>query len=194
MPVVSHSVSTSNHNEFGVVSEFVRSCISFRFYIKPQLRWILSNGLSGCISFRFYIKPQLPCGSPCTYGVVSHSVSTSNHNMLAVNASALLVVSHSVSTSNHNLNGNTALKPLLYLIPFLHQTTTNFAFNDFSGLLYLIPFLHQTTTRSIRWCGVLRLYLIPFLHQTTTFVCWCFCSWSCISFRFYIKPQLKRDL
>ena len=55
--------------------------------------------------------------------------------------------------------------------------------------LYLIEFLHQTTTFAGRGAACARLYLIEFLHQTTTI---CSCSHStcgCILLNFYIKPQ-----
>ena len=56
----------------------------------------------GCILFHFYIKPQLWQIDSCVANVVSYSISTSNHN--------------------HNQQ---ILSPCgLYLIPFLHQTTT----------------------------------------------------------------------
>ena len=57
--------------------------------------------------------------------------------------------------------------------------------------VYLICFLHQTTT--LWWTKRLfrLLYLICFLHQTTTF-CDRFNYFNrCILFVFYIKPQLN---
>ena len=165
-------------------------CISFRFYIKPQRAPGLRNPLPGCISFRFYIKPQqgshfYPFGRRCIsfrfyikpqldwrriacISVVSHSVSTSNHNHWERDLMRLLVVSHSVSTSNHNLILLMLSILLLYLIPFLHQTTTTENVYKLNGRLYLIPFLHQTTTSCIERITLFQLYLIPFLHQTTT--------------------------
>ena len=56
--------------------------------------------------------------------VVSYSVSTSNHNYLPTQAQADLVVSYSVSTSNHNSQLRDCSRNKLYLILFLHQTTT----------------------------------------------------------------------
>ena len=78
----------------------------------------------------------------------------------------------------------------LYLIPFLHQTTTLCRCTARLEWLYLIPFLHQTTTMSRRSLCLLTLYLIPFLHQTTTFQETISKSKRCILFHFYIKPQL----
>ena len=58
--------------------------------------------LTSCILFHFYIKPQRYACCQYVNVVVSYSISTSNHN------EPLVVPSNEV----------------LYLIPFLHQTTT----------------------------------------------------------------------
>ena len=78
----------------------------------------------------------------------------------------------------------------LYLIPFLHQTTTRIRIFFNNQMLYLIPFLHQTTTLIGRILILSALYLIPFLHQTTTSKRNTADDKSCILFHFYIKPQL----
>ena len=57
---------------------------------------------------------------------------------------------------------------MLYLIEFLHQTTTVLKRRLIGIWLYLIEFLHQTTTRDRRDLERGKLYLIEFLHQTTT--------------------------
>ena len=59
----------------------MRRCFSFQFYIKPQL--FEYNVLSdlGCFSFQFYIKPQRRRIQGLSRRVVSHSNSTSNHNL-----------------------------------------------------------------------------------------------------------------
>ena len=61
---------------------------------------------------------------PQRYYVVSYSISTSNHNGHQQRKLMREVVSYSISTSNHNKKTQNALNLLLYLIPFLHQTTT----------------------------------------------------------------------
>ena len=81
----------------------------------------------------------------------------------------LYVVSYSISTSNHNF----------------------VVVNLFFKQLYLIPFLHQTTTLSLILMFPVLLYLIPFLHQTTTLLLTAQKQISCILFHFYIKPQLR---
>ena len=100
-----------------------------------------------------------------------------------------VVVSYWISTSNHNSVSHKRKGSVLYLIEFLHQTTTEWGCIAFSLMLYLIEFLHQTTTSSDPYCFAMSLYLIEFLHQTTT-------AWTeyttavcCILLNFYIKPQ-----
>ena len=56
-----------------------------------------------CFSFQFYIKPQQTASRCVARAVVSHSNSTSNHNISRYRAKALEVVSHSNSTSNHDI-------------------------------------------------------------------------------------------
>ena len=99
------------------------------------------------------------------------------------------VVSYSISTSNHNLRSSSCTNSQLYLIPFLHQTTTLISECWKFGELYLIPFLHQTTTGISSVFACAGLYLIPFLHQTTTTLNFITMLSRCILFHFYIKPQ-----
>ena len=78
---------------------------------------------------------------------------------------------------------------MLYLIEFLHQTTTDEPVIPLLLQLYLIEFLHQTTTGEPRRLSAARLYLIEFLHQTTTKNRRDTPPCSCILLNFYIKPQ-----
>ena len=99
-----------------------------------------------CILLNFYIKPQLSASRNCVSTVVSYWISTSNHNP--------------------SLTG--LISTMLYLIEFLHQTTTRIFAPSRRMSLYLIEFLHQTTTGKSQSAWVNWLYLIEFLHQTTT--------------------------
>ena len=209
------------------------SCISFLFYIKPQLPQACNVGGNGCISFLFYIKPQLSLRQVPKGHVVFHFFSTSNHNHPSVQSCRPTVVFHFFSTSNHNCFQLILLKQELYFISFLHQTTTRYAACYYVRLLYFISFLHQTTTETYKrifysccisflfyikpqqelgWPRRSRvvfhffstsnhnctpacqqipwLYFISFLHQTTTIHFIKISLFSCISFLFYIKPQL----
>ena len=77
-------------------------CSLFCFYIKPQPTTSIGVGDVSCSLFCFYIKPQLGAPYIDPERVVPYFVSTSNHNC-----------SHA-----HNLHKR------LFLILFLHQTTT----------------------------------------------------------------------
>ena len=145
--------------------------------------------MTGCILLNFYIKPQHKRMRSVYSQVVSYWISTSNHNYTHVDCS----------------------KFMLYLIEFLHQTTTfkfNYIFIFCCILLnfYIKPQLSSSITFSYfvvsywistsnhNFCSVLffslMLYLIEFLHQTTTYgVILLFVS-GCILLNFYIKPQL----
>ena len=146
------------------------SCILFHFYIKPQ-RWFDAFGFIYVVSYSISTSNHnrgQPRHKP--RAVVSYSISTSNHNGKVLQIRTPVVVSYSISTSNHNMSTPTLFIHSLYLIPFLHQTTTLSIYSKKHAWLYLIPFLHQTTTYGRNLISENELYLIPFLHQTTTFV------------------------
>ena len=63
----------------------------------------------GCILFHFYIKPQPLLECFRRLGVVSYSISTSNHNLMQTRQVRTPVVSYSISTSNHNSGDITVL-------------------------------------------------------------------------------------
>ena len=146
--VVSYSISTSNHN--------LRMC----FLTKPK---VVSYSIS--TSNHNTVMRSLVASL-----VVSYSISTSNHNCRFALISASSVVSYSISTSNHNLSSGTITGKWLYLIPFLHQTTT--------FVIIILCFFS---------CILFHFYIKP---QPSD------CEYrpivSCILFHFYIKPQLAR--
>ena len=123
--------------------------------------------------------------------VVSYSISTSNHNLNNFTFNASHVVSYSISTSNHNINGFVIVDTLVvsYSISTSnHNPTQLFRHNR---TLYLIPFLHQTTTSFLLLLSSLRCILFHFYikpQHGTGFCVGCTC---CILFHFYIKPQQK---
>ena len=83
------------------------------------------------------------------------------------------------------------LSPRLFIILFLHQTTTNEENFIEIPLLFIILFLHQTTT--VLGCRYAHcsLFIILFLHQTTTCLRFSIVPVSCLSSCSYIKPQLN---
>ena len=55
--------------------------------------------------------------------------------------------------------------------------------------LYIVRFLHQTTTRVYQYSHCHQLYIVRFLHQTTTITMFIKVILRCISSVSYIKPQ-----
>ena len=99
------------------------------------------------------------------------------------------VVSYSISTSNHNTSMVTTCQPSLYLIPFLHQTTTIYHVIrlEFGCILfhfYIKPQRKGTNTEPTRSCILFHFYIKPQRFEG------CQKSFKrCILFHFYIKPQ-----
>ena len=56
-------------------------------------------------------------------------------------------------------------------------------------MLYIVLFLHQTTTLKQDVLSAFSLYIVLFLHQTTTYKECSELLGSCISYYSYIKPQ-----
>ena len=99
--------------------------------------------------------------------VVYHLVPTSNHNATLSFGGATIVVYHLVPTSNHNSIVSPLPTTALFIILFLHQTTTVGLYLSIKSWLFIILFLHQTTTAAL---------------VTTIRLC-------CLSSCSYIKPQ-----
>ena len=105
-------------------NECKTSCISYHFYIKPQHWEYYRQSVLGCISYHFYIKPQPVAEFDTTSWVVYLIISTSNHNQAKQVEIQQDVVYLIISTSNHNLETMASLILRLYILSFLHQTTT----------------------------------------------------------------------
>ena len=120
-----------------------------------------------CISYYSYIKPQPTCREVCFFVVVYRTIPTSNHNDTTI-------IKHS---------------GVLYIVLFLHQTTTSSLCNQVQGgcisyYSYIKPQLfprwfrilkvvYRTIPTSNHNCSTslslfIRLYIVLFLHQTTT--------------------------
>ena len=121
-----------------------------------------------CILSCSYIKPQLVYAAHSYHIVVYYHVPTSNHNLRRFFNKPRWVVYYHVPTSNHNCFYLGIISKLLYIIMFLHQTTTCCLFVLPDCTLYIIMFLHQTTTLTLLTLNHAVLYIIMFLHQTTT--------------------------
>ena len=96
----------------------------FCSYIKPQLR----NAIAAQHWVVCYFVPtsnhnmSYSCCSVAT--VVCYFVPTSNHNQIDKDTARYNVVCYFVPTSNHNIQLDLTLALVLYVILFLHQTTT----------------------------------------------------------------------
>ncbi len=102
------------------------------------------------------------------------------------------VVSYFISTSNHNFRRPYVIFIKLYLISFLHQTTTraHHLFRRASCILFHFYIKPQQTANShqmIQSCILFHFYIKPQLLLTVSKS-----ALSCILFHFYIKPQLIR--
>ena len=129
------------------------------------------------------------CVSWCV-SVVYYHVPTSNHNPFSVGCHHEAVVYYHVPTSNHNpcFTRSSVDKVVYYHVPTSNHNVQGVFINPAS--LYIIMFLHQTTTAiHINLC-LDRLYIIMFLHQTTTYPSLSFDYSCCILSCSYIKPQL----
>ena len=143
--VVSYSISTSNHNS--------RYCTTMGDVVVSYSISTSNHNIENSDIFRVE--------------VVSYSISTSNHNWKTFSNDFLAVVSYSISTSNHNKNTRNHVSRKLYLIPFLHQTTT--------------------LTRMLsppKCCILFHFYIKPQHAFALEKLSHC-----CILFHFYIKPQ-----
>ena len=123
-----------------------RSCILSCSYIKPQLSTFGGISEYCCILSCSCIKPQL-IQIRCKFiKVVYYHVPTSNHNLTYSTLNLICVVYYHVPTSNHNYN---FCKGIYCCVVYYHVPTSNH--NTFSNEnlpfgLYIIMFLHQTTT------------------------------------------------
>ena len=121
--------------------------------------------------------------------VVYHLVPTSNHNwsssMYKFGELYIILFLHQTTTAHFGIS----VPDSLYIILFLHQTTTACNGTISNAQLYIILFLHQTTTLGFAPYGDSSLYIILFLHQTTTIYSEYRTKVGCISSCSYIKPQ-----
>ena len=102
----------------------------------------------------------------------------------------MLVVYRTIPTSNHNLTGI-----LVYIAPVVYRTipTSNHNYSISENLisqLYIVLFLHQTTTRTmfdirIICCISYYSYIKPQPYALQRYK-----EVRCISYYSYIKPQL----
>ena len=187
------------------------SCLSSCSYIKPQLGLLIQKDFAVVYHLVPTSNHNTASRYPISFIVVYHLVPTSNHNFLIITQRTVVVVYHLVPTSNHNsILARSTMLPL-FIILFLHQTTTSGSSGISTSVLFIILFLHQTTTHYDLFTHVIKvvyhlvptsnhnavllyrhdtaLFIILFLHQTTTMPIYSEYRTSCLSSCSYIKPQ-----
>ena len=123
-------------------------CISYYSCIKPQLRMCYHVPTLRCISYYSYIKPQL-----CRHHFQTFQSCISYYSYIKPQLNRFIeiyniVVYRTIPTSNHNCWLELSPFLTLYIVLFLHQTTTWDMTKPPSMVLYIVLFLHQTTTRN----------------------------------------------
>ena len=139
----------------------------FMSYIKPQLVDPLQIQNLGCISYYSYIKPQQFVPSVVIWLVVYRTIPTSNHNWVDDNKQKIAVVYRTIPTSNHNWHEERPVSITLYIVLFLHQTTTS--------LMYCC-------------CSLGCISYYSYIKPQHIGISYCFTT-RCISYYSYIKPQ-----
>ena len=149
------------------------SCSNASLYIVLFLHQTTTNkgcdkNFLRCISYYSYIKPQ-PCNSMMFFlWVVYRTIPTSNHNLLWHRGASQKVVYRTIPTSNHNLlwHRGASQKVVYRTIPTSNHNFLNVIIK--LQTLYIVLFLHQTTTPALLSMLKPLLYIVLFLHQTTT--------------------------
>ena len=121
--------------------------------------------------------------------VVYRTIPTSNHNKTIFIVLQAKVVYRTIPTSNHNWQfSNRNKKAVVYrTIPTSNHNSLSRIYALTS--LYIVLFLHQTTTDKFSKAQIDSLYIVLFLHQTTTGETCHHLQYCCISYYSYIKPQ-----
>ena len=148
----------------------------FRFLHQTTTICWLCSWVKGCISFVSYIKPQqfvLRSHSTC---VVYLSFPTSNHNLSChISEHVTLYIFRFLhqTTTTYRIILQVCQ---LYIFRFLHQTTTCNGLWQCKSVLYIFRFLHQTTTycrmaSSCRCCISFVSYIKPQQKWIICFLC-----------------------
>ena len=144
-----------------------------------------------CISYYSYIKPQLQLSTYIYPQVVYRTIPTSNHNTQPMAQVLRAVVYRTIPTSNHNQMMLILFTEKLYIVLFLHQTTTppslaSGSFGCISYYSYIKPQPFFAMARTEYRCISYYSYIKPQLRDNEKGN-----RESCISYYSYIKPQLS---
>ncbi len=141
-------------------------CSLLCFYIKPQLLTCMNSSKSVVPYHVSTSNHNYPATLTTVCLVVPYHVSTSNHNQRYRSTMWRIVVPYHVSTSNHNFD--TVNNSWFAVVPY-HVSTSNHNYVHIFSLpytLFLIMFLHQTTTacrgaQDIKGCSLSCFYIKP---------------------------------
>ena len=141
--VVYRLFPTSNHNDSISAAGALGLYIVYFLHQTTTIRMNLVFS-SCCISSISYIKPQHVRWSSRPSRVVYRLFPTSNHNDRPITARAKSVVYRLFPTSNHNNPAGIFGRHRLYIVYFLHQTTTIIVMLQFlrgciSSISYIKP-------------------------------------------------------
>ena len=157
-----HQTTTGTHT----VDNAIR-CLSSCSYIKPQLKAFASACAMSCLSSCSYIKPQRAAKDGRFVCVVYHLVPTSNHNTQTCNTAAFS----------------------LFIILFLHQTTTfTFVLKPLICCLSSCSYIKPQHAMSPSFSQFRCLSSCSYIKPQPCKIC-CFLASSCLSSCSYIKPQ-----
>ena len=165
--VVYRTIPTSNHNP-------VKEKHNYKYVVYRTIPTSNHNPLSFVVTMIFVVYRTIP---------------TSNHNNKGVVLGIVCVVYRTIPTSNHNKIKCFDIISLLYIVLFLHQTTTSTSTTTHTSscisyysyikpqpkrLSYARLFVvyrtiptsnHNSSTATVTDTS---LYIVLFLHQTTT--------------------------
>ena len=148
-----------------------------------------SEFVDGCISYYSYIKPQHNLFYVARWVVVYRTIPTSNHNPRSLDRNKAVVVYRTIPTSNHNTPVLRWSYSTLYIVLFLHQTTTRAGgASSYQGCIsyysYIKPQLRDPMDVDRISCISYYSYIKP-----QPILLWRPTERSCISYYSYIKPQ-----
>ena len=121
--VVYRTIPTSNHNLL-LCFYHISLLYIVLFLHQTTTRKLKHRKMVCCISYYSYIKPQQWNQFIVGTDVVYRTIPTSNHNYQGTHYHADWVVYRTIPTSNHNRLLLLEFVSKLYIVLFLHQTTT----------------------------------------------------------------------
>ena len=166
-------------------------CLSSCSYIKPQHNDGGALCRYGCLSSCSYIKPQQSRDDFAFCRVVYHLVPTSNHNStrFVKNPSKLFIILFLHQTTTIDGVQTFSRKVVYHLVPTSNHNIQKIQNTDTYVVYHLVPTSNHN--QKIQKIQKIQLFIILFLHQTTTDTDTEDTEDSCLSSCSYIKPQQK---